>query len=134
MPNPKFVNPYLSVPEDQMHRTQCFIDDNDWSLLRQFDHGFATIAINQLIYKFCNELRKRNITSFVQRDEFEQFVSRFIITDEPQPDGLPNLSPVGTSSEDNGRTLNRGTKGKSRVDKKRKDVGTDPKGTDGSGE
>lgn len=121
VPGIDFVNPYIDVPDENIKRTNTEIDVNDWNLLRsvRVQQGTFTTANNLLIWKLCNECRRRGFTDMSQHKEFERFVAglHLVPDDEyraafvhyPAGSGVLDSTTNGTGGKDNGPATHRGT-------------------------
>jgi hypothetical protein len=79
--NPQFHNPYETHPQwisGDVSRLISRVPTDEYNLVNGISPGKGAqqIVINLLISKLNNELRKRNITTFVEQELFEDFVSR----------------------------------------------------------
>ena len=123
-PGVDFINPYINVAPENIKRTNTEIDVNDWNLLRsvRVKQGTFTTANNLLIWKLCNECRKRGLTDMSRHQEFEQFVAglHLVPNDEYQAlsRGVLNSPTDGTSRDDNGQSVAPATQGKGGGDTK----------------
>lgn len=79
--NPHFSNPYANHPEwlsGERSRLISRVPTSEYNFVTTISprQGAQQVVINTLIKKLNDELRKRNITSFVDQDAFEDFIVR----------------------------------------------------------
>lgn len=75
--HPLYTDPYASCPPSEANRIVCDISEADFYLLKTIRPSRGTIqtTVNLLVKKLCDELRKRNITTYHERNFFEDFVA-----------------------------------------------------------
>ena len=85
-----FVNPYVSLPQEQLKRTNTEIGLEDWNLLRsvRVKQGTFTTANNLLIWKLCHECRKRGWTDMSHHEQFERYVGGLVLVEREEYERL----------------------------------------------